>query len=405
MLHYFPTPYPDELWYSVLCRYHVRSGNRDSAHTFRNLLNGKSKGSVSSFLPSSMIREIAGQLPEGMLDVREIALNHTLFKYAFRFQTLEDKEALLSRSLAGKINFPILLPKPYQEKALKYCPLCIKEDMERYGETYWHTAHQIPYASVCHKHQCRLHMLSGLKIHSLNFNFLTPDTLTLNEPDFNVSQTEIDFTKILTTYLTLPLSYGPTDGYNNLYEGLIDAGYGSVRKDHYYSIDFKRLGNDLCNRFGKEMIETHFGTTIFRAMMMGQFHHWLYKMPERYAVISLFLNQDPETTFGPFRENQISRTFRELSQSGVKMKKKYIAEKTGLKETNLDILAHNLVIEPFWERRERTGQPKRYRSNLAFTKEEWEYLNQQVEKYGYHSISEYVRRCLHEVWDHEKTAL
>lgn len=37
MLHYFPTPYPDELWYSVLCRYHVRSGNRESATTFREL--------------------------------------------------------------------------------------------------------------------------------------------------------------------------------------------------------------------------------------------------------------------------------------------------------------------------------------------------------------------------------
>ena len=25
MLQYFPTPYPDELWYSILGRYHVRS--------------------------------------------------------------------------------------------------------------------------------------------------------------------------------------------------------------------------------------------------------------------------------------------------------------------------------------------------------------------------------------------
>lgn len=27
MIPFFPTPYPDELWYSVICRYHIRSGN------------------------------------------------------------------------------------------------------------------------------------------------------------------------------------------------------------------------------------------------------------------------------------------------------------------------------------------------------------------------------------------
>ena len=27
MIPFFPAPYPDELWYSVICRYHIRSGN------------------------------------------------------------------------------------------------------------------------------------------------------------------------------------------------------------------------------------------------------------------------------------------------------------------------------------------------------------------------------------------
>lgn len=27
MISFFPSPYPDELWYSVICRYHVHSGN------------------------------------------------------------------------------------------------------------------------------------------------------------------------------------------------------------------------------------------------------------------------------------------------------------------------------------------------------------------------------------------
>lgn len=42
MLQYFPTPYPDELWYSVLGRYHVRSGNPNSATTLRELFGEES---------------------------------------------------------------------------------------------------------------------------------------------------------------------------------------------------------------------------------------------------------------------------------------------------------------------------------------------------------------------------
>ena len=264
MLHYFPTPYPDELWYSVLCRYHVRSGNQNSATTFRSLFHNKDHGTFSTFLPDGTITEIAEQVPEGMLNVREIALNHTLFNYTFRFQTLEDKENLLKMALNGRINFPVKLPRPYKEKELKCCPLCMKEDLKQYGEAYWHTSHQIPYVSVCQKHRCRLNVLSGLKDYVLNSNLFLPDVGNAGEPDFHVDQTELEWTETLTKYLTFPLEYGPTDGYNNLYEGLLNAGYGSVRKDHYYSVDYERLGRDLCGYFGANGLKHTLGTSHFR---------------------------------------------------------------------------------------------------------------------------------------------
>lgn len=37
MISFFPTPYPDELWYSVICRYHIRNGNYCAKHTMRQL--------------------------------------------------------------------------------------------------------------------------------------------------------------------------------------------------------------------------------------------------------------------------------------------------------------------------------------------------------------------------------
>ena len=37
MISFFPMPYPDELWYSVICRYHIRSGNPSFKYSIREL--------------------------------------------------------------------------------------------------------------------------------------------------------------------------------------------------------------------------------------------------------------------------------------------------------------------------------------------------------------------------------
>ena len=63
MLQYFPTPYPDEPWYSVLGRYHVRSGNPNSATTLRELFGEESVGGMGNFLPNCGIRRVAEKLP------------------------------------------------------------------------------------------------------------------------------------------------------------------------------------------------------------------------------------------------------------------------------------------------------------------------------------------------------
>ncbi|MHC5819944.1 MAG: TniQ family protein [Nostoc sp.] len=39
MLGFFPAPYPDEILYSVLARYHIRSGNTSPKITLRELFN------------------------------------------------------------------------------------------------------------------------------------------------------------------------------------------------------------------------------------------------------------------------------------------------------------------------------------------------------------------------------
>lgn len=41
MVTFFPTPYPDELLYSLVARYHNRSGNECISYTLQELYNTK----------------------------------------------------------------------------------------------------------------------------------------------------------------------------------------------------------------------------------------------------------------------------------------------------------------------------------------------------------------------------
>lgn len=397
MLPYFPTPYPDELWYSVLCRYHVRTGNPTSAATFRELLEGRDSGALASLLPNAMIAEIAGRLPEGILDIEDIALNHTLFPYIFRFQPVDVKQKLLAMTRHGKIEFPVRLPKPYASREMKICPVCMREDIKQYGEAYWHLSHQIPFVSVCHTHRCRLKSRC-FKRNELNHNFILPDSRDMDVIDFHVTEPEVKLARMLTCYLELPFEAGPTEGYNNLYTGIINAGYGIVRKDKEYSVNYGKLETDLYERFGREIIIHFLGTEHLRAAIFGNIRHWKYKLPERYALLATFIGQEPEITFSSARLlNETDRKFMELSQSGIIRSKKYIAERLGVKENHLDMISYNLGIRPFWEQRPTTEALRECVVTLNLTKEERAYVDSRVQKDGFPSASAFIRFCIEKV--------
>lgn len=393
MLQFFPTPYPDELWYSVLCRYHVRTGNANSAITFRELF-GKDHAAVGSFLPNGLIYDVTKQLPEGTIDVEDMELNHTLFKYIFRIQLLEVKQKLLQTVKHEKIDFPIKIGKPYEFMGLKSCPVCMQEDLTQYGETYWHLKHQIPYVSICQRHKCRLITRQREYKNELNNNFILPDTGGIQNVDYNIFSQETVLTEVLTQYLELPLETGPTDGYSNLYEGLINAGYGIARKDNNYTINFTKISKDLCFKFGEEFINHHFGSTYLTAAVFGQIRNWLRKFPERYAILAVFIGQTPEVTFSNVRiRNQINQQFLELSKKGVCYSKKYVCEFLGVTEHQLDVIAHNLDVKPFWRQKLRL-EVKNDNLSLTLSKAERKTIESYVEQYGFSSASAFLLYCM-----------
>ena len=401
MLHYFPTPYPDELWYSVLCRYHVRTGNSGSAATFRELFGNRDNAALSSFMPNGLMKKITDQLPEGCLDLEDLAIHHTLFNYMLRFHSLEDKIRILDGTKEGRSEFNMSGKDAVYQ--LKVCPLCMREDKEHYGEVYWHVSHQIPSVTVCAKHGCRLNHAISCSKKELNSNLFLPEKNLMETVNFDIKQIEVDFAKVLEKYLKLPFEVGPTEGHSNLYEGLLNAGYGIARKDNHYSVDYKRVAKDLCAKFGKDFVAQYFGDTDLRAAIFGNICHWKYQKPERYAALSLLIRQEPEITFSLKKiENKTNVAFRELARSPILVSKKYAAEKLGVKEMHLDIISHNLGIAPFWEQRPETDFGKKVKYNLYMTEKEWDYICRSVRERGFPSASACIRYCIEQTMEQEK---
>lgn len=395
MLHYFPSPYPDELWYSVLCRYHVRSGNPTNLTTIKALFPGKTDVVMGSLFPNNILYEIISQLPEGFLDIENIALEHTLFKYAFRFQPLEKKKDMLKQIREGKSAFPMKICEAEQKyPKLKMCPLCRKEDMERYGESYWHLGHQIPLVHLCSKHRCALQFYECSSRSELKRKFLLPDQCKNDIKTYEVKSYDDFLTDTLTKYQYLPLEIGPTNGYNNIYEDLINKGYGTVRRDKGFLMNLKKISRDMCSLFGEDFIAKNFVRKDIDRFVSNQMRTWNVKTPERYAMLATLVKQPPEITFSKKRvENHLYAEFIKISQEPVRQSREHIAKRLDIKPDNVSAIAYNLKIQPFWKEPQ-SETSLRERFILSLSHEQKVRLMAFKKEHGFANASSLILYCV-----------
>ena len=153
-LTFFPTPYPDEILYSVLCRYHMRCGEPNARQT-NIALWGRSYGK-KLFLPDG-IDSIAAQMPQDTnLTAERFIDGMTIFPLLKPFITREKCDALTSAMKYGDPNVYNILSFArtftLQHRKLRYCPQCAASDAEVFGEPYWHRVHQLPGVYMCPIH-------------------------------------------------------------------------------------------------------------------------------------------------------------------------------------------------------------------------------------------------------------
>lgn len=160
MLPYFPKPYPDELLYSQIARAKVHLG-MSSAKRLLDLLYQKRTVIAVADLPAQLrlLVDSLGHLQP--VNATALLYRGTLFPLYAPFIPQQRKLHLTQLMLdgdssavyveigmsAGKVKMPTLF---------QYCPLCLLEMRQGYGEYAWLRQWQAPGYLVCIKHLCGL---------------------------------------------------------------------------------------------------------------------------------------------------------------------------------------------------------------------------------------------------------
>lgn len=156
----FPTPYPGECFYSVLCRYHIRSGNATDAFSVKQLF-GYNASLASTVLSPYHLDAVKYWFPSSVgISAETLLEQHTAFPiYTFTATSFEnerikncvfDKESF--RTIPTWIQPKLIHPS----KHLRVCPECAAAQRRLYGEEYWQIFPQLEGVEYCPVHKVRI---------------------------------------------------------------------------------------------------------------------------------------------------------------------------------------------------------------------------------------------------------
>lgn len=159
MLHFFPEPYEDEIFYSIVARYHYYADRQSLRNTIKDLFGNTTRRPV--FFPNNL-NYLANQLYNNALLASDYFIEyHTLLPLYHPFITTDKNQelkSLIKKDITSLSSINSLLKKSniYEYTKLRYCPICISEDKDRYEEAYFHRIHQVQGVVLCPKHVCIL---------------------------------------------------------------------------------------------------------------------------------------------------------------------------------------------------------------------------------------------------------
>lgn len=156
-LNYFPRRYPDEDFRSIIYRYHLHTGNIRFMQTIRELFGREFKQGIIPRNVEVLIQRLPSNHGWSILNLLN---EHSLFPLYRAFLPRERWE-IIEKSLneledsTNQRRFSDRVNK-IAAHVVRYCPRCLKEDFESFGECYLHRLHQIDKLDICHRHHIQL---------------------------------------------------------------------------------------------------------------------------------------------------------------------------------------------------------------------------------------------------------
>ena len=300
MMTFFPVPYEDEVLYSVLARYHVRSGNISYKATMRDLFGATSVTAVMD-LPSN-IHNLVNNMPLNSKYTEEYLIKkHTLFPFYSAFLPPERAEQVFE-SMKGEnggsiySRTGIMASSIVLNQYFKFCPVCAKEDKLQYGELYWHRVHQIPGVLVCPKHYVPLYN-SQVSVRGYNkCQYRAASEENCVKPGINVIYADDVFEKLIRlaedvqVLLNSDFEKRNIEWYKEQYLAkMMEMGFATVNGKVYR----KRLIKEFINYYGEEFLDM-----VQSSVDVDNDSNWLMDMirkknktahPIRHLLLSRFL--------------------------------------------------------------------------------------------------------------------
>lgn len=182
MIHFFTDPYKDELIYSAIARYHYYTGNIDYKDTLEEIFGKRSV--VPSLEIGSNIEVLCKNLNYKYTS-DEIIDKHTIYPFYRPFlpqkrqrqlvKEMKYKDASGLYTRLGMISGSIC-----RKVGIYYCPLCAKNEIEAFGESYIHREHQLQGMFLCHEHGVELKKYVQDRKNSSRIEFIRLDNKFLN---------------------------------------------------------------------------------------------------------------------------------------------------------------------------------------------------------------------------------
>lgn len=164
MITFFPKPYKNEIYFSLIARYDYLSMNEGN-QTLIELLGITKNTFLNLEYPlglSNVVEKIA--IFSANYTVDYFLNQHTNYPFYKYFHPMIMNEDMLSNNFDNNQKYT----RRYQQrKKVRVCKECLKTNIEKYGEIYVNRIHQLPGVLVCSEHNnilCNMNIIPGLKL-------------------------------------------------------------------------------------------------------------------------------------------------------------------------------------------------------------------------------------------------